>query len=139
MTWRFARNYVNSRMFGIRSSWGPTVPGLEEFQKNHTIAEICAFQWSSMNKIAIEDIRSLPNLRALEVRYEELVSDPREQAKRIAEFAEVSEPNTLVEFAEGYLTEDYVHWEPCRKELTEADWSAVRSLIAPVQHELGYD
>ena len=138
MMWKFARNQVSSRMLGVRDSWGPTVPGLAEFRNNRSVAEICAFQWNKMVQIALEDIDSLPDLRSLEVRYEKLVSDPRGQAKRIAEFAEVAEPDVLVEFAADYLKKDYVHHEPFKKELTETDWSAVRSIIAPVQHRLGY-
>ena len=100
--------------------------------------EVAAYQWSKMLEIAMQDIETLSDLRVLEVRHEELLADPRAQAKRIVEFAEIEWPDEVVALAEGYLKQDYVHWEQLRESHGEAELESIRHIVAPMASRLGY-
>jgi hypothetical protein len=135
---RFLRNYFSSRVSSRRVTWGPRVPGQAEFASSHEVAEIAAYQWSSMVCIALDDLALLPQHSVLEVRYDELVTRPREISARIAKFAEAADVDSVVSYAQANLRSDYVHHEPCRRELTDAQWEAVAPITRPVQERLGY-
>lgn len=138
MAWRFVQNYVRSRVRGVRETWGPVVPGLLEFVAEHRAGEIAAYQWRRMMEIALNDLAVERDLNVLEVRYEELVSNPRAEARRIAEFAEVLYPDPLVEYAAAHFKSGYLHWEPCRVEPSRHDWRAIRAIAGPMSVRLGY-
>lgn len=136
--WRFARNYVRSRTRGVRETWGPRPPGLQEVVKTRTPAEIAAWQWSQIVETALDDLEARTAIRSIQVRYEDLVGSPRSEAARIAEFVQVTDPAPLVEYAEATFRKDYVHSEPKDRELSREDWERVRPLIAPLRQRLGY-
>ncbi len=135
---RFLRNYFSSRVSSQRVSWGPRVPGQAEFARIHEVAEIAAHQWACLVGSALDDLSLLPRDSVLEVRYDELISRPREIAGRIAEFAEVSDVDRIISYAEENLRTDYIHHEPCRRDLTDDQWEAVAPITRPVQERLGY-
>jgi len=139
LVWRFARSYVRSRLRGCRATWGPVVPGLADYVREHTAAEIAAFQWVQMVEIARRDARRLPDLAVLEVRYDRLVADPAVEMLRIARFAELDDPDRLVRFAGEFLEQDYVHWEENRRDPSEEEWEAIRRIVTRLREELGFD
>jgi len=135
---RFIRNYFSSRVASQRITWGPRVPGQAAYADTHEVAEIAAYQWASMIEIALMDIEQLPSASVLEVRYDQLIERPGATAKRIAEFAEARDPEAVISYAESTLRTGYVHHEPCRRDLTEAQWATVDAITRPVQERLGY-
>lgn len=138
MGWRFARNYVRSRTRGVRETWGPRPPGLEEIVRKRTPAEIAAWQWARIVETALDDIEVLPQAHVLEVRYEDLVTDPRKVAERIVQFAEVPDPQPLIDFAAKTYRSDYVHYERNERPLSDEEWLRVRPLVEPLRRRLGY-
>jgi hypothetical protein len=138
MGWRFARNYLRSRTRGVRETWGPTPPGLQEIVKSRTPAEIAAWQWARIVETSLDDLERLPGIQALQVRHEDLISDPRREAMRIVEFADVANPAPLVDYAVRTFRKDYVHYENTVRELTSEDWERVRPILAPLRRRLGY-
>lgn len=136
LVWRFARNYVRRGIYGSRETWGPVVPGLAEFKPGHEVEEVAAYQWAKMVEIALDGIRATPGLRVLEMRFEHLAANPRAEARRLAEFAEVEHPGALVEFAARYVKNDRTPWKHLRREHRQEEWRAIRSIVAPVQRRL---
>lgn len=53
-------------------------PGWQEFAQGHTLAEVCAFQWSAANAAALDARDRIGSERFLSVRYEQLVEQPTE-------------------------------------------------------------
>lgn len=51
-------------------------PGWKEYLKNHTLAEVCAFQYIESNLHALNDLKDLPKDRVLRISYEELINEP---------------------------------------------------------------
>ena len=139
MAMRFLRNYLASLNGGARQTWGPVVPDLADYRKDHTVVEVAAFQWMQMVRIAIDDIESLADLPTLDIRYERLVSEPAVEAARIAEFAEVRQPQCVIDHAREHLSADYVHHRPTRREHTIDELDAIRQIVAPVASRMGYE
>jgi len=133
---RFARNFLHQRLSGARATWGPRVPQLEEFRRGHSVAEVAAYQWLNMVRIARRDMATLPPGRGLEVRYEDLRRDPRGQGQRLAEFCEVRDPQAVAAFAARYINPQFVN--EYRVPPTPQEWSAIRELVGELQRELGY-
>jgi len=66
------------------SSWRFLVPrGWREYATGHTLAEVCAFQWSAANSAILEARETIPADQWTEVRYEEFLDAPRETASRL--------------------------------------------------------
>lgn len=133
---RFAKNYVQSRLRGKRSTWGPRVPGLAEFIETHSAAQVAAYQWQQMIQIAMDDLEQVPRDRWLEVRYERLLKAPRFEARRIAEFCEVEDIGRFIEAAEAMIDPEFEFDKPVQP--TADEWKAISKLISPLQRRLGY-
>jgi hypothetical protein len=133
---RFVKNYLRSRLTGRRHSFGPRVPGMKAFAAEHSIAEVAAFQWERMVRIARGDLRKLPAECWLEVRFERLIDDTANECRRIAEFAQVDGVDSLVNYATGFVEPDRAAEK--RLEPTMQEWERIWARIADLASELGY-
>ncbi|MEE8154847.1 MAG: sulfotransferase [Phycisphaerales bacterium] len=131
---RFAKNYVQSRLHGKRTTWGPRVPGLAEFVETHSAAQVAAYQWQQMVQIAMDDLDQVPRDRWLEVRYERLLEAPRFEARRIAEFCEVDNDDRFVDEARSLIDPEYEFRKKVQP--TDAEWAAIEPLIAQTRRRL---
>jgi len=60
-------------------------PGWEEYATGRSLAEVCAFQWIAANRAILEAREALGRERWADVRYEDLVSRPRETVEGLFE------------------------------------------------------
>ena len=134
--WRFFKNYVHSRRRGRRATWGPRVPGLVDFSREHKVVEVAAYQWSKIVSISRRDAKQLPAESVLEVRFDVLCRDPTSELGRIATFCEIPDIDTVLEYGLSFIKPDRVHSGSVP--LSDRDWELVRPIIAPLQEELGY-
>ncbi len=136
LAFRFVRNQLASRLGGRKHTWGPRVPGQQEFAATHPPAVVAAHQWMKMIEIALRDRERLGDSQILEVRYERLLVAPEEEARRIAEFCGVEDSEAIVENAARLVDPGFRHdW---RSDPSDAEWGRIRELIAPLQQRLGY-
>ena len=64
--------------------WRFLVPrGWRDYATGHTLAEVCAFQWSSANDAILRAREVIPPAQWTEVRYEEFLDAPRDTASRL--------------------------------------------------------
>lgn len=131
---RFAKNYVQSRLHGKRTTWGPRVPGLAEFVETHSAAHVAAYQWQQMVQIAMDDLDQVPHDRWLEVRFERLLEAPRFEARRIADFCEVDDYDRFVDEAQSLIDPEYEFQKKVQP--TDAEWAAIEPLIAQTRRRL---
>jgi hypothetical protein len=131
---RWARNYVRSRMHGRKATWGPRLPGLEAFAATHPVALVAAQQWEGMVSTALDDLSQLDSRRWLDVRYERLRGNFEFEVKRIARFAEVEDPDALLEKARRHVDPRFVN--PGRVEPTESEWREIAGLVRPALQRL---
>lgn len=134
---RFVMNYLHVRIYGIRRTWGPRVPGIGEIARSHDAAYIAAHQWSGIVDKVMSDIECLPNLKALQVRFDQLVRNPVPEVEKIARFVEIDNHEQLQKFASANLKKNYVHYEPCRVEPDEQQWQKIISIVKPTAIKLG--
>ena len=130
---RFVRNYFASRATGRRASWGPRVPGLEDFADNHPVALVAAFQWERMVNIALDDLQRLSGDQWIHVRFERLFEGQAE-LKRIAEFAEVSDPAGFLAAAAKRIDPHFDH--RYRVVPTAREWETIDELVEPTRRRL---
>ncbi|MCP4908249.1 MAG: sulfotransferase [bacterium] len=137
---RFGVNYLSGILKGRRATWGPAVPGLREFSGNRAIAEVVAFQWGELNRIALEGLRSIPKERWIQVRFEDLIDRPEEEFLKIARFADVQSPDAVSQYASVFVSPNNIpkqsQWTAA--EVSADEWEKIDPLIASMQRALGY-
>ncbi len=143
---RFARNYVETRVRGRRSTWGPRPPGLAEVVRRGDVAEAAAFQWRTMNEVALADLGDLAGgvgvvageaaAPWLEVRLDRLVAEPRRELERLVAFCEPRDPEAVMEHGMKLLNANH-HFEK-KAQPTDDQWATIRDQVGPLQRRLGY-
>lgn len=136
LAWRAVRNQIASQLRGRRDSWGARPPGLIDFAATHSVAEIAAMQWQGLYAAALQEFDRSPDLAWMLVRYEDLVSRPAEEARRIAAFCEVEDANAVIAFAKSTIDPALAGGD--RVDPTEGEWKALWPRIASVTERLGY-
>ena len=76
------------RKRNYRQSWGPRWPGIDSDVKQLSLVRVCAKQWKVSVESAQLQGQALEKGRYLEIRYEDLVSDSRGTAQKLASFLE---------------------------------------------------
>ncbi len=80
--------------------WNFVMPPGWEYYADKPLEEVCAFQWVSSNKAAIEGLKGIENERKLYISYEELTEDTYETIKKICSFADIPFSHNLRKIAE---------------------------------------
>lgn len=101
----YAFRYMISRIYRLVSrdrrvkSWGPRLDGMEDLVRNHNLNEVCAIQWQRCVDSADASLKTLPQDKVLRVRYEDFVSKPARELKKIMAFLEYDVPDPDLEKA----------------------------------------
>ncbi len=137
---RFASNYVRTIMGYSRSTWGPITPGMMDFKKSHSLEELVAYQWVSLISIARRDLGKLPDNSWIEVRYEDMISDPENKFEQICEFCEVENPEAVLQHAKKNINPHQLpnHAQNFKIIPKPEKWNLIMEMIKPTQYELGY-
>ncbi|GAG99028.1 unnamed protein product, partial [marine sediment metagenome] len=72
--------------FVWESPWGPSVPGLTEVMRSHSLLQVAAYQWFVSVSCALAFPIVCPTARYLELRYEELIAKPEDHIRHIQQF-----------------------------------------------------
>ena len=98
----YALRYARSRVARRRdpqdrlSTWGPRFAGLDDAVRERPLAAVCALQWSRCVETADAQLAAAVDPAAVHrLRYEDLVTDPRAEVDRLAEFLGVPAPAAL--------------------------------------------
>jgi hypothetical protein len=115
--WRDPRENLSSIMEAWRSGKWKTYNGLEHFDgpwslilppdwpqmRGKSLEEIAAFQWSTTNRILLNDLEALPRERWIAVNYSDLISEPAAAVERLCQFTGISFSGPLAERAASPL------------------------------------
>ena len=88
----YAMRYFWSRFYRLVSKekhlafWGPTLKNQQLILQNHSLNEVCALQWQQCVDKAEEAFSKMPNGKVVRIRYEDFVSQPKEELRRILQF-----------------------------------------------------
>lgn len=84
---QYARGLVRRRIDGGASTtWGPRYEGIDDDLHSQSLATVCARQWRRCVESATDSLRIGPASAVFTIRYESLVSDPKEVLSDLAMF-----------------------------------------------------
>ena len=69
--------------------WGPVFSGMPLPSDGFPLTDICALQWQKCVELAWHTLSQLDNKTVLNIRYEDFVTDPYFECKRIVDFLEL--------------------------------------------------
>jgi hypothetical protein len=101
--WRSGRWTTYRRLDGRDGPWSLLLPPGWRALRGKPLEEIAAFQWESANRIALDDLQSLPRHRWTSCRYSDLVTHPLATVRRLCNFAEVEFEGALRQRASAPL------------------------------------
>ena len=103
--WKYAFQYIKyslSRFFNKKDSvksWGPRFKGIDEIVQKYSLIEVCGLQWLKCVESTLKKLEKLNSGEYIQVKYENLVSNPISESKRISDFLEIKDFNSLKKFA----------------------------------------
>lgn len=109
-----------------------------------SIEEVCAFQWNSANRLALEAARQLPGDLWIQVRYEDIFERPVDMFRDIFERLDVPFTEKMAVHCAGLMSRptSVVKGRPQMRKWKEHNPEAIEHIlpmIAPMMRELGYD
>ena len=115
-------------------------PGWRAYNRA-SLEEVCAFQWSSANRLALEAKGSIPGDQWIELRYEDLFERPVEMFRELFERLELPFTEALRARCSDLQPTSIVKGAPKREKWKEHNREAIERIlpaIAPMQQRLGY-
>lgn len=120
-----------------RPLWGPRFPGFRKVRATWPLLETCALQWDLSVRMARSACVRLPRSQYMELRYEDLVTEPRREVSAILEFLEIDKSaETLAKLTAGVDHQARPKWVTG---LSREQVLAMEASIADTLRELGYD
>lgn len=121
---------------GHLSTWGPRIEGMQQILKREGLAATCAHQWVRCVDTTERDLESISSRRVLHLHYEDFVTDPGPEIRRIAEFLEEDISEALAEeITRGIRDTSVGSW---RHRLSEAEKSDIVPIVQPLLQRYGY-
>lgn len=116
--------------------WGARPPEWQSWVGNYSHSVVIAKQWAESTRIARQSGSKLPAENYLEVRYEDLIRNPRSGVDKVMNFLELDSDLSVLEYASQSADPERVdRW---RTSLQSSFVNEVRPFIEPVLSELGY-
>jgi hypothetical protein len=104
---KYVRN-VAARVLGLTSSvrtWGPRYEGIDEDLRQLSLWEVCALQWRKSIEHFESSRHLIPVDQLLELRYEDLVTMPKDCAARIANFVNLDGSGQMRRYMADHITQ----------------------------------
>jgi hypothetical protein len=97
--WWYLLNMLKGKLSGERGQhiWGPRYIGIDKDALELTLPVVCARQWRRCVEIAKEQLKLIPAAQVMEVRYEDLMSDPS-CLERVCDFIEISDKMEVMDY-----------------------------------------
>ncbi len=118
-------------------------PGWRDY--NHaSLEEVCAYQWLTANRMALEAKRTIPQQQWIQLRYEDIFEQPVEMYRRVFERLGIPFSSELERRCAGLNKRptSIVKGAPTRQKWKKHNPEAIErilEMIHPVMKELGYD
>lgn len=109
----FVRDVLGRQFMPERGfTWGPQFPGIHDVRRTHSLLKTCAIQWRESVRAAREGLGSLPPSDKIEVRFEDLVAQPRKTMNGLLDSLELDDSGRLAsQAAEIVNPEAAGRWE----------------------------
>nr|CCF78721.1 conserved hypothetical protein [Rubrivivax gelatinosus S1] len=116
-------------------------PGWRDYNRA-SLAEVCAFQWISANRLALDARAEVPPEQWIHLRYEDIFERPVEMFREAFERLDVAFTDDLQARCANLQPTSVVKGKPKREKWRDhnpQEIEAVLPMIRPLMHELGYD
>lgn len=116
-------------------------PGWQAYNQA-SLEEVCAFQWLSANRLALDAKRSIPPEQWIQLRYEDIFERPVEMFRETFERLGIVFDRPLQERCADLRPTSIVKGMPKKQKWKEQNPDAIRRIlprIRPIMLELGYD
>lgn len=87
---RFIQMLIRQTFNNSRIPWGPRIPGMSEIRRSYGLYEACAYQWCVCTQSARCFGAKLPQDQYLEIRFEDIVLNPKAIIEDIIRFLDLS-------------------------------------------------
>jgi hypothetical protein len=118
-------------------------PGWVEFATGHTLAEVCAFQWTACMDAILEAKALVRADRWIEVRYERFVASPSEETARILDALHLDREAAVMDRArtlDRRVTKATTAPRPDKwRDENPKEVAEILPLIEPTMRRLGYE
>ncbi|MFC1689889.1 sulfotransferase [Pseudomonadota bacterium] len=102
--WKSGRWVTYPRLRGWRGpAWSLLLPPGWQALNGHSLAEICAFQWESANRIILDDLEKIAPNRWMTCDYDDLTTDTEQVIRSICQFAGLEADERLQQRMSGSL------------------------------------
>ncbi len=121
------------------SGWNFVLPPEWENYVNKSLEEVCAFQWTSSNRAAIEGLKEIDNKRKITVSYEDLTEDTYTTIRNICDFIDIPFSTNLRKIS--YKPPEVNYVSKPKRDKWEKNAPLIENIypqIEPVMKELGY-
>ncbi len=143
---RYIRGQVGDVQLNIKGysdkggkAWKYVLPPDWKDFTSRSLEEVCAFQWVSSNKAALEGLKSIEEKRKITVRYEDLSENTYETVKKICDFINIPFSSELRNISKNPPMVNFVT-KP-KKDKWKKNVDIIKNtypMIEPIMKELGY-
>lgn len=132
--WKSGRWVTYPRLRGWRGpAWSLLLPPEWQTLRGRPLAEICAFQWESTNRIILDDLEKIPPERWIACNYDELITETESVIRKICDFAGLQVDQHLQRRISGALPlSRYTHTAPDPDKWRKNE-QQIESVLASVQ------
>ena len=133
---RKAEDLAQTLLASRPSLWGVRYPGIYGDRTAYTPLELAGIQWRESETRALADLATcVPPEQRVDVRYDDLLSQPREELCRIFDFIGVDAPTTVLDRVASQVRGSDQAW---RRGLDAGEQARLLAHIGPLLCALGY-
>lgn len=148
--WKIPNKYIRGQAVNIPLNikgysehngkhWKYVLPPQWENYTNKSLEEVCAFQWISSNKAAMEGLKSVEDNRKIVISYEELTNNTYDNVKKLCEYIDIPFSSAMKQISKDPPLVNYVTKPEKNKWEKNAHLiDNISSMIEPTMKELGY-
>ena len=134
--WRYLGNRLK-KLFSKENRlafWGPIYPGMMEDLKTHSLLQVCSKQWRECAVTAYKDLSALDKSRVHCLTYEQFVSDPVAEMKKVMQF--IGEDFSDDELASAISDVSPRSIGNYRKYISQEELDSIADLIEPTMDSI---
>lgn len=116
--------------------WGPALDNMPDILENHTLNEVCALQWQKCVDKAENELTKLSEDKVVRVKYEDFVTNPRDELNKILSFLNYESNESDIGSAVNGVSNKSLG--KGRKALGEDDVKSLEALVGESLNRYGY-
>jgi len=127
--------YLNKSRWDGKTGWGPRFEGWKEYLQRHSVLQFNAMQWVKSIEATQQGLSILPHEQFVEIRYENLIQDPRSTIFKIMEFLGFQPTGNFFESMPKVKKENRGKW---KNEFNPEEIGQIKPILNPWLKKLGY-